>query len=130
MTSSFLGSLSLIFTGSLTGSILSTSLSSKYSEGFAPDLNKDLWTNKFSNFSFLVAKSIQDEFDCEVFIPISDDEKFYVKENLTFEQALTFSEDNILDLIALGFKPGKTFIYEDFIEWAEEQEKLQSENAG
>ena len=27
---------------------------------------------------FLVAKSLQDNFDCEVFIPISDDEKFYV----------------------------------------------------
>lgn len=64
---------------------------------------------------FLVAKSLQDTFDCEVFIPISDDEKFYVKENLTFEQALEYSRDNILDLIALGFKPGKTFIFEDFV---------------
>jgi tryptophanyl-tRNA synthetase len=63
---------------------------------------------------FLVAKSLQDEFDCEVFIPISDDEKFFVKPNLSYEQALKFSEDNILDLIALGFKPGKTFIFQDF----------------
>ncbi len=63
---------------------------------------------------FLVAKSLQEHFDCEVFIPISDDEKFYVKQNLTYEQALKFSEDNILDLIALGFKPGKTFIFQDF----------------
>ena len=64
---------------------------------------------------FLVAKSLQDEFNCEVFIPISDDEKFYVKENLSYENSLKFSHDNILDLIALGFKPGKTFIFEDFI---------------
>jgi len=64
---------------------------------------------------FLVAKSLQEEFNCEVFIPISDDEKFYVKENLSFEDAIRFSEDNILDLIALGFKPGKTFIFEDFL---------------
>ncbi|MCK9595803.1 tryptophan--tRNA ligase [Candidatus Pacearchaeota archaeon] len=64
---------------------------------------------------FLVAKSLQEEFDCEVFIPISDDEKFYVKKNLSFEQSIKFSEDNILDLIALGFKPGKTFIFEDFV---------------
>lgn len=64
---------------------------------------------------FLVAKSLQDEFDCEVYIPISDDEKFYVKDNLSFEKALEFSKDNILDLIALGFKPGKTFIFEDFV---------------
>jgi tryptophanyl-tRNA synthetase len=64
---------------------------------------------------FLVAKSLQDEFNCEVFIPISDDEKFLVKENLSYEQALEYSKDNILDLIALGFKPGKTFIFEDFV---------------
>ena len=64
---------------------------------------------------FLVAKSLQDEFNCEVFIPISDDEKFYIKPNLTFEQSLKYSEDNILDLIALGFKQGKTFIFEDFV---------------
>lgn len=64
---------------------------------------------------FLVAKSLQDEFECSVFIPISDDEKFYVKSNLTFEDSLKYSYDNILDLIALGFKPGKTFIFEDFV---------------
>ncbi|MFH1889679.1 MAG: tryptophan--tRNA ligase, partial [Nanoarchaeota archaeon] len=64
---------------------------------------------------FLVAKSLQDEFDCEVFIPISDDEKFFVKPNLTYEQALEYSKDNILDLIALGFKLGKTFIFQDFV---------------
>ncbi len=64
---------------------------------------------------FLVAKSLQDVFNCEVFIPISDDEKFYVKENLDYESALKYSKDNILDLIALGFKPGKTFIFEDFV---------------
>lgn len=64
---------------------------------------------------FLVAKSLQDEFNCEVFIPISDDEKFFVKNDLSFEKAIEFSRDNILDLIALGFKPGKTFVFEDFV---------------
>ena len=64
---------------------------------------------------FMVAKSLQEEFNCEVFIPISDDEKFFVKPNLSFEKALEYSKDNILDLIALGFKPGKTFIFQDFI---------------
>lgn len=63
----------------------------------------------------LVAKSLQDKFGCEVFIPISDDEKFYVKENLLFNDSLKFSEDNILDLIALGFDPKKTFIFQDFV---------------
>ncbi|MEK6927197.1 MAG: tryptophan--tRNA ligase [Nanoarchaeota archaeon] len=64
---------------------------------------------------FFVAKSLQEEFDCQVFIPISDDEKFYVKPGLTIEKAKEFALDNILDLIALGFKPGKTLIFQDFI---------------
>ena len=63
---------------------------------------------------FLVAKSLQDTFDCDVFIPISDDEKFYVKKDLSYENALKFAEDNILDIIALGFDPKKTFIFQDF----------------
>lgn len=64
---------------------------------------------------FLVAKSLQENFGCDVYIPISDDEKFFVKDNLTFEESLKYSEDNILDLIALGFNPKKTFIFEDFV---------------
>ncbi|MBI2632090.1 tryptophan--tRNA ligase [Candidatus Pacearchaeota archaeon] len=64
---------------------------------------------------FLVAKSLQEQFDCEVFIPISDDEKFYVKEEVTFEKVLAYAQDNILDIIALGFKRGKTYIFEDFV---------------
>jgi len=64
---------------------------------------------------FLVAKSLQDEFNCDVFIPISDDEKFYIKENLSFKDVLNFSYDNILDIIALGFNPEKTLIFEDFV---------------
>lgn len=64
---------------------------------------------------FLVAKSLQDNFGCDVYIPISDDEKFFVKPELTFENSIKYSEDNILDLIALGFDPKKTFIFEDFI---------------
>ena len=64
---------------------------------------------------FLVAKSLQDTFNCEVFIPISDDEKFYIKKDLSFEKSLEYSKDNIIDLIAIGFKPGKTFIFQDFV---------------
>lgn len=64
---------------------------------------------------FLVAKSLQEKFDCDVYIPISDDEKFFVKENLAYEKVLEYAKDNILDLIALGFKPGKTFIFQDFV---------------
>jgi len=64
---------------------------------------------------YLVAKSLQDVFNCEVFLPISDDEKFYIKKDLTFEQANKYAYENILDLIALGFDPKKTFIFQDFV---------------
>jgi len=64
---------------------------------------------------FLVAKSLQDTFGCDVYIPISDDEKFFIKETLTFKESMEYSQDNILDLIALGFDSKKTFIFEDFI---------------
>lgn len=64
---------------------------------------------------FLVAKSLQENFNCDVYIPISDDEKFFINENLTFDQAIEYSKDNILDIIALGFDPKKTFIFQDFV---------------
>lgn len=64
---------------------------------------------------FMAAKSLQEKFNCEVYIPISDDEKFFVKEGLKYEEAISLSKDNILDIIALGFKPGKTFIFQDFV---------------
>ncbi len=64
---------------------------------------------------FLVARSLQEIFDCEVFIAISDDEKFYVKEGLSYKDALKYAEENILDILGLGFKQGKTFIFQDFV---------------
>ena len=64
---------------------------------------------------FLAAKSLQENFNCYVFIPISDDEKFFVKEDLSFEDAVAYGRDNIIDLIALGFKQGKTFFFQDFV---------------
>jgi tryptophanyl-tRNA synthetase len=63
----------------------------------------------------LVAKSLQEKFGCLVFIPISDDEKFFVKEKLNFDDAIKLSYDNILDIIAVGFDPEKTFIFQDFV---------------
>src|SRR3989344_4401190 len=63
---------------------------------------------------FLTSKSLQDEFECNVYIPISEDEKFFVKKDLSFDNASKFAEDNILDILALGFKHGKTFVFRDF----------------
>jgi len=63
---------------------------------------------------FIVVKYLQDKYNCKVYIPISDDEKYFVKKDLTAEQAEKYSYENILDLIALGFDSKKTFIHKDF----------------
>lgn len=62
----------------------------------------------------IMAKYLQDSYGCKVYLPISDDEKFYVKKGLTFEDAETYAEDNILDIVAVGFDPKKTVIHRDF----------------
>ncbi|MBI4451493.1 tryptophan--tRNA ligase [Candidatus Woesearchaeota archaeon] len=62
----------------------------------------------------LVAKYFQDAYGCDVFIPVSEDEKYFVKEQLSYADAERHAEDNILDIIAVGFNPDKTFIHRDF----------------
>ena len=63
---------------------------------------------------FLATKALQEKYNCNVYIPISEDEKFFVKKNLSFDDSQKFAEENILDIIALGFNPSKTFIIKDF----------------
>ena len=63
---------------------------------------------------FILAKSLQERYSCNVYIPFSEDEKFFVKKELSFTNAQIFADDNILDILALGFKENKTFIIKDF----------------
>lgn len=63
---------------------------------------------------FLAAHSLQKLYHCPVYIPISEDEKFFVKPRLTMEQAKHYADDNIIDILALDFAPEKTFIIKDF----------------
>ena len=78
---------------------------------------------------FLAAKSLQDLYKCNIYIPISEDEKFFVNPALSYKDAKKFADDNILDLLALDFKPRKTFIMKDFsypplYNWAAQIAKL------
>ena len=63
---------------------------------------------------FLIAKSLQDKYKCNVYIPFSEDEKYFVKKDLGFEEAKKFTEENISHIIALGFDMKKTFFSRDF----------------
>ncbi len=56
---------------------------------------------------------LQDRFDAKLYFQFTDDEKFLFKDKLTLEDTKSFSYDNILDIIALGFDPKKTFIFLD-----------------
>ena len=63
---------------------------------------------------YSIPKYFQDVYGCKVYIPISDDEKFFVKDNLRFEEVEKYALDNILDILAMGYDPKKTIVHRDF----------------
>ncbi len=60
----------------------------------------------------LFTKWLQDVFDVNVYIEITDDEKYWVK-NAKWEDIQKYADENILDIAAVGFNPNKTFIFKD-----------------
>ena len=59
---------------------------------------------------FMFTKWLQDVFDCYLVIQLSDDEKFYFKDN-KFKEIYKLGRENAKDIIAVGFNPQKTFIF-------------------
>ncbi len=57
---------------------------------------------------FNFVKKMQDAYGCYVFIPFSDDEKFMIKQNLSFEEAQKYAYENAVDIASLGLNPKKT----------------------
>jgi tryptophanyl-tRNA synthetase len=62
---------------------------------------------------WVFAKWLQDKFDVNLYFQLTDDEKFFSKQNLTLEETKKFAFENALDFIALGFKPENTKIIID-----------------
>lgn len=62
---------------------------------------------------FQFTKWLQEAFGVHLVIELTDDEKFLFKEKLSLEQARQLAFENARDIIALGFDPGKTFIFRD-----------------
>jgi tryptophanyl-tRNA synthetase len=56
---------------------------------------------------------LQEKFDTRLYFQMTDDEKFLVDDELELKDTKRFAYENALDLIALGFKPEKTFIIFD-----------------
>ncbi len=61
---------------------------------------------------FDTVRAIQEKFDVNVFIPVSDDEKFLFGKT-SFEDARKYAIENLKDILALGFDKEKTYILID-----------------
>ena len=59
---------------------------------------------------WVFAKWLQDKFHVDMYFQLTDDEKFFAKQNLSLDQTTNFALENALDFIALGFKPENTKI--------------------
>lgn len=62
---------------------------------------------------WIFTKWLQDKFEAELWFQMTDDEKFLFNEKLSLEETNSLAYENALDVIALGFKKGKTKIFSD-----------------
>jgi len=57
---------------------------------------------------------LQDVFDVPLVIQLTDDEKFLFKHQLKVDQTYAFAKQNAKDIVAVGFKLEKTFIFSNY----------------
>jgi tryptophanyl-tRNA synthetase len=62
---------------------------------------------------WIFTKYIQDKTNAPLLFQLTDDEKFYFKEELSLAQTKAMAYENMLDIIALGFSPERTKIFLD-----------------
>jgi len=62
---------------------------------------------------WMFTKYLQDKFDVPLYFQMTDDEKYLFKPELTLKEAVSYTYENTLDVIALGFDPRKTRIFSD-----------------
>ncbi len=60
--------------------------------------------------SFYFTKWLQEKFDVNVYIQVTDDEKHWDR-GMSFGEIEKYAEDNIREIAAVGFDPDKTFIF-------------------
>ncbi len=61
----------------------------------------------------IFTKWLQDVYGVNLYIEITDDEKFVFDRSTDWKQIDAWAEDNIRDIAAIGFDPNKTFIFKD-----------------
>ena len=59
---------------------------------------------------WVFAKWLQDKFNVKIYFQLTDDEKFFSKQDLSLEETNNYALENALDFIALGFKSENTKI--------------------
>ena len=62
---------------------------------------------------WIFAKWLQEKFGVNMYFQLTDDEKFFSKQDLSLDDTRKFAYENALDFIALGFKPENTKIIID-----------------
>ncbi|MEM2875324.1 MAG: tryptophan--tRNA ligase [Candidatus Hadarchaeales archaeon] len=66
---------------------------------------------------WMFTRHLQESFGAELYFQMTDDEKFLFKREMSLQEAMGFTYENALDVIACGFERGKTFIFSD-VEYA------------
>lgn len=61
----------------------------------------------------IFTKWLQDTFKCNLYIEVTDDEKFLYRKEYEWGEVQKNADENILDIIAVGFDPERTFIFKD-----------------
>ena len=61
----------------------------------------------------LFTRWLQERFGVNLYVEVTDDEKFVCKKEATWEGVQKAAADNILDIAAAGFDPDRTFIFKD-----------------
>ncbi|MBI5227406.1 tryptophan--tRNA ligase [Candidatus Micrarchaeota archaeon] len=61
----------------------------------------------------MFTKWLQDAFKVNLYIEITDDEKFLFRREYDWKEVQKNAYDNILDIAAVGFDPDRTFIFKD-----------------
>jgi tryptophanyl-tRNA synthetase len=62
---------------------------------------------------WLFTKYLQDKFNSKLLFQLTDDEKFLYNQDRTFQEIKSFTYENILDIIAVGFDANRTKIIVD-----------------
>lgn len=61
----------------------------------------------------ILTKWLQEKFGVNLYIEITDDEKFLYRREYDWKEVQANAQDNILDIAAVGFDPDRTFIFKD-----------------